>query len=189
MSEDIRKMIDEVKNFKQFVNENIGIKSGVNLVYQQYPELTNIGTQEQYSQYLNTIFPNSKVKDILYHASRSKIEKFNESMFGTYFSYSPITHGGYGSVINAAILNIKNPLILPKASDSVEVKAQYNKDYRAYGNYTTDADGYRSYKYDGSIEQSSVTENGIQVRARNPEQIHILGSKQDIEGFKGFIKK
>ena len=79
-------------------------------------------------------------------------------------------------------------MISPKTSDSVEVKTQYNKEYRTYENFITDTEGYRSYKYDGSIEQSSVTDNGIQVRVRDPEQIHILGSKEDVEGFKNFIK-
>lgn len=32
-------------------------------------ELNTIGTEEQYSQYLNTIFPDSKIKDIVYHGS------------------------------------------------------------------------------------------------------------------------
>jgi hypothetical protein len=188
MNEDIRKMIDKVKNFKQLVNEEIGgkIKTGVDFIYKHHPELTNIGTPEQYSQYLETIFPNSKVKEIVYHSSPNKIEKFRESYFGIYFAYSPITHGGYGSIVNAALLNIKNPLTLPK---NKEEWLAYDKEYRAYMNYTTDAEGYRSFKYDGSIERSSVTNNGLQVRVRDPEQIHILGSKEDVEGFKNFVKK
>ncbi len=39
MSEDIRKMIDKVKNFKQFVNENVdaNIKPGIDFTYKQHP--------------------------------------------------------------------------------------------------------------------------------------------------------
>ena len=44
MSEDIRQMIDKVKNFKQFVNKDVGF------VFQQHPELANVGTPEQYSK-------------------------------------------------------------------------------------------------------------------------------------------
>ena len=191
MNEDIRKMIDKVKNFKEIVNENIGvnIKSGVNLLYQQYPELSNIGTQEQYSQYIDTIFPNSKIKNIFYHSSPNKIEKFRDSLFGTYFSYSPI-QGTYGNVINCVLLNINNPLIKPKPEDNSEVKEIYNKEYRNYNNPSSfSPEGIRTYKYDASIESSTVTKEGVQIRVRTPEQIHILGSKQDIEGFKNFIKK
>jgi hypothetical protein len=75
MSEDIREMIDKVKNFNSFISENISnnIKSGVEFVYKQQPELTNIGTPEQYSRYLGSIFPNSKVKGIFYHGSPSEL--------------------------------------------------------------------------------------------------------------------
>jgi len=189
MSEDIRKMIDKVKNFKQFVNENVSGNLGVNLVYQQHPELDNIGTPEQYIKYLSTIFPNSKTKNIFYHSSPNKIENFRDSLFGTYFSYSPI-QGTYGNIINCALLNVENPLIKPKPEDSSEVKQIYNKEYRNYNNPSSfSPEGIGTYKYDASIESSTVTKEGVQIRVRTPEQIHILGSKQDIEGFKNFIKK
>jgi hypothetical protein len=38
------------------------IKPGVEELFESNPELASIGTQEQYSQYLDTIFPDSKVK-------------------------------------------------------------------------------------------------------------------------------
>ena len=33
--------------------------------------------QQLYSQYLDTVFPDSKVKDIVYHGSKNKNEVFN----------------------------------------------------------------------------------------------------------------
>ena len=51
------------------------VKSGVSEIFEANPELTSIGTPAQYSQYLESIFPNSEVKDIVYHGSNSKIEK------------------------------------------------------------------------------------------------------------------
>ena len=44
-----------------------GVKEGVEEIFEFTPELDTIGTQEQYSQYLDSIFPDSKVKDIVYH--------------------------------------------------------------------------------------------------------------------------
>ena len=41
-----------------------------------------IGTKEQYSSYLDTIFPDSKVKDIVYHGSYTKIDKFLKEFLG-----------------------------------------------------------------------------------------------------------
>ena len=80
MNEEIREMIDKVKNFNQFINENVSnnIKSGVEFVYKRQPELTNIGTPEQYSRYLGSIFPNSKVKGIFYHGSPNKFSEFKQ---------------------------------------------------------------------------------------------------------------
>lgn len=142
---------------------------------------------EIYGEYLKTIFPESKVQDIVYHSSPNKIEKFRDNLFGTYFSYSPI-QGTYGNIINCALLNVENPLIKPKPEDSSEVKEIYNKDYRNYNNPTSfSSEGIGIYKYDASIESSTVTKEGVQIRVRTLEQIHILGSKPDIEKFKEFI--
>ncbi|HBA36657.1 TPA: hypothetical protein DCZ15_02160 [Candidatus Falkowbacteria bacterium] len=162
------------------------IKEGVDFAFEQNPELAEIGTKEQYSEYLDTIFPDSKVRDIVYHASSNKIEKFRDNMFGTYFSYSPI-QGVYGDVINNVLLNIKSLLIMPKPEDSTEEKVIYDKEYRSYNNPSFSPEGARIYKYDASVESSTVTKEGIQIKVRNPEQIHILGSEQDIENFKKFV--
>lgn len=53
-------------------------------VFEQASELKSIGTKEQYSKYLNTIFPNSKVKDIVYRGSEVSIEK--DSKLYLYFT-------------------------------------------------------------------------------------------------------
>lgn len=180
---ELRKFIK--KTIREYLNESVN-NDVISTIYQKTTELSNIGTLEQYKQYLGGIFPQSKVKEIVYHSSPNKIEKFNDSYFGIYFSYSPITHGGYGGNVHAALLNIKNPLTIPKNREEL---AAYDKEYRTYMNFTMDYEGYRTYKYDGSVESSSVSSNGLQVRTRTPEQIHILGSEQDIEGFKVFLNK
>jgi len=64
---------------RQDLNTTQPIKPGVEFVFEQTPELSSIGTQEQYSQYLDTVFPDSKVKDIVYHGTVGtwfKKEKF-----------------------------------------------------------------------------------------------------------------
>lgn len=62
------------------------IKPGVAELFDSNPELANIGTPEQYSQYLDTIFPDSKEKDIFYHGSSEstdpdKLSDFNNQGF------------------------------------------------------------------------------------------------------------
>ena len=48
-----------------------GVKDGINEIFQMNSDLPTIGTQEQYSRYLDTIFPDSKIKDIVYHGAIS----------------------------------------------------------------------------------------------------------------------
>jgi len=141
------------------------IKPGVQDIFESNPELANIGTQQQYSQYLDTIFPDSKVKDIVYHGTNSKFDKFNKSNLpdsGIYFDKNKTTAYGYGNVLISAILNSSG------------------------------------YYYGGSLNRvnsKQIRENGETGLTNGsgnivfePEQIHILGSKQDIEGFKEFVQ-
>ncbi|MBP7967361.1 hypothetical protein KAZ66_03740 [Candidatus Woesebacteria bacterium] len=182
-------MTEEFPKSNLKLEENLeqkAIKQGVDFVFEQNQELTQIGTKEQYSEYLDTIFSDSKVRDIVYHESSNKIEKFRDSMFGTYFSYSPI-QGVYGGVINSVLLSVKSLLIKPKPEDSAEEKVIYDKEYRSYNNPSFSPESYPIYKYDASIEQSTVTKEGIQIKVRNPEQVHILGSKDDVVKFKEFV--
>jgi hypothetical protein len=106
-------------------NPDIAVKKGVDFVYEQNPELINIGSKEQYSRYLDTIFPDSKVRDIVYHGSQN-IEKFdnfnigdtdNKKSFGIYFGnrYSHYAGEGYHHSI-CALLNITNPRIINNIS-------------------------------------------------------------------------
>ncbi len=43
------------------------------------------------------------------------------------------------------------------------------------------------FKYDGTIRSSRV-DGGKSITVRKPEQAHILGSKEDIEGFTQYSK-
>ena len=60
----------------------IKIKDEVNEFFKSNPELANIGTVEEYSQYLDTIFPDSKVKDILYHGTDKEFDTFDKTTRG-----------------------------------------------------------------------------------------------------------
>ena len=191
MNEDITKMIDKVRNFKQVINENVN-NDGLNFVYEQHPELANIGTQEQYSQYLNTIFPNSKLKGIFYHASPNKFSQFRDpygsGLSHIWFSEKPIKNT-YGNEIYSVVLDIKNPL------SEFETDNNYSKELRSYENPTNPdwvnnhhiTGELPSFKYDGTIRISTV-DDGKSITVRNPKQIHIVGSKEDVEDFQKFVK-
>jgi hypothetical protein len=59
------------------------VKLGVAELFESNPELAKIGTPAQYSAYLDTIFPNSKEKDIYQHSSNIDLQKVGfEKGFG-----------------------------------------------------------------------------------------------------------
>lgn len=49
------------------------VKKGVTNIFNENPELATIGTEAEYSNYLDSIFPESKVKDIVYRGSEKGI--------------------------------------------------------------------------------------------------------------------
>jgi hypothetical protein len=143
---------------------NTQLKIGVQELFDSNPELAAIGTHEQYSQYLDSIFPDSKVKDIVYHGTNKQFDKFNKSILpdsGLYFEKNKTTAYGYGNILIPAILNSS---------------AYY------YGSNLNRVNSKQ-------IRQNGETglTNGSGHIVFEPEQIHILGSKQDIEGFKNFV--
>jgi hypothetical protein len=93
------------------------VKGGVEELFNENPGLASVGTPQQYSAYLDTIFPNSKVKDIVYHGTKG--EKFGEvdfskNIFGGnvfYVSTDKREAKGYakkeGSIVSL-LINAKN---------------------------------------------------------------------------------
>lgn len=169
-------------------------------MFELNPELTNIGTQKQYSQYLYTIFPDSKVKDIVYHGSiYDNKQKFKEStrVSGNYFAVNPneaLQHAQRqlqnkeDAVLYSILLNIKNPKIITKPIDYEDLDTEV-KIYKGDTVFGTDYDAIIAEK----VEEYNATKSAEtvwlekQIVIFEPEQAHILGSKQDIEGFKDFV--
>lgn len=239
------------------------IKEGVNFAFEQNPELLQIGTKEQYSEYLDTIFPDSKIKDIVYHGTsdledktlnkKSSFKKYSGlvpdvSKIGFWFSFEKETSELFAKdalkrtspdflerkretykefkdrmksflekykysekdtlnlynddikwysdePYNIAIkLNIQNPKYF---SNNTEIFNELTNSPRSeqgaggsliYNRYSTDAliQNKGSLNYDGHDKFTDI--EGSQVLVFKPEQIHILGSKQDIKNFKNFIE-
>lgn len=171
-------------------SEKLPIKEGVDFVFEQHPELAEVGTKEQYSEYLDSIFPESKVKDIFYHTSPHKFLEFKDpsssGLSHIWFAEEPLV-GQFGDNVYQVLLNIENPL-------DEYTNENYHKELRYYETPTNPewTDNYAAtgelpnYKYDGTIRSSRV-DGGKSVTIRNPQQLYILGSEQDIEKFKNFI--
>lgn len=167
------------------------VKEGVTELFESNPELARIGTPEQYSAYLDTIFPDSKVKDIVYHGTdrpektfekRTPLEAYGSNAI--YFANEDYA-ATFGNLI-PAVLNITNPFISEQKFMRRRLKPGYQSpqgtvDAKDLLSQNKNNDGLVGVDY-------SDQENNTYV-IREPEQIHILGSKQDIEGFKKFISK
>lgn len=140
--------------------------------------------QQLYSQYLDTVFPGSKVKDIVYHGSNQKIDSFNTNIISVtvdkftaeeYARLSSTVIGGKETV-TSALINVKNPKII---SEIITIK-----------NYDNTALKLKEQNTNDSLIANNVSDyagNEKQIALFFKEQIHILGSKQDIEGFKQFV--
>lgn len=164
-----------------FIEDNQNIKEGVEELFNTNPELATIGTQEQYSQYLDTIFPNSKVKDIVYHGSIfKKLEEVDKNFYVTYYTDNLEYIKSFNlknKYISAAIVNINNPLYTNKPiADAPSEDTTYTSP-----RYTEDI-------YDSVIgkDAGQIEGNTIAVK-NNVVDTHILGNKQDIQGFKEFV--
>ena len=156
-------------------------------VFKLNPELEQIGTIEEYVKYLGTIFPESKVKAILYHGSNTEAEErfdsFSDEFIeitlgrGYYFSpeYKDAEFYSDGWHVYAVVINTKNPLV--HKYDSQEINDEYIRLPKNYKDIYDSVIGVdKNY---GTEEQYVVFESN---------QIHILGSKKDIENFRSWLE-
>jgi hypothetical protein len=102
--------------------EQPSITEGVDFIFEQHPELAEIGTKEQYSQYIETIFPDTKFKEIVYHNSNNDFKeegfKATEPKFDTLNSIKGVYNFSsnrkfverYGKNCYAVVLDVRNPL-------------------------------------------------------------------------------
>jgi hypothetical protein len=206
--------LSDIFNLKQGIvdlNETLNIKPGVEELFNSNPELASIGTQEEYSQYLDSVFPYSKVKDIVYHGSPNKFDKFEIGDIGYHFGTKQAAKDRIENVENPiiynVILNINN---IAKISDTGTHKPDYiaeelyNKGlFKKYLDLKydimdsqivhEDKIGYdlirENLEVDGLMYINEYEDKGSEsFIVFEPEQIHILGNKQDIEGFKDFTR-
>lgn len=180
--------IEIYKNtYSEKIREKRESNKNVDFIFKQNKELSSIGTKEDYKQYLETVFPDSKVSDVVYHGTKRDFDVFDERQIGTesdknkeigdfgegfYFTEVLTRAQGYatdmqtgkqmGRVISA-LVNIQNP-----DSSSKKNKEQL----LAEGN-----DGvivsYGNRKYD-------------EIVVPNASQIYVLGSQTDLENFKNW---
>jgi hypothetical protein len=175
---------------------NTPVKEGVEELFDSNPELANIGTQQQYSQYLDTIFPDSKVKDIVYHGSGVNIISKegwktgketgtgHRGILGYYFTKYTLDAKIYaqraGSPKATPESLLQQGYIVPtivnaqNKTTETEVYDRFAEIRRWDENYA----GFDTVTYGQGLDENK------EVVVKSKEQIHILGGKQDIEGFR-----
>jgi hypothetical protein len=170
---------------------------------------------QTYSQYLDTIFSGSLVKDIVYHGSPYSFEKFSKEKIGTatMFGENKDIEKGFFFTSNAYAAQAYSEVNIEEMATSEEnykeLKNKLEKGYfsipvviNAINTTTKDFKGknlndrvpftnnidtiiYKNTKDSLFLSYKEDVEDVYVVK--EPEQIHILGSKQDIEGFKEFV--
>jgi hypothetical protein len=144
------------------------IKPGVQELFDSNPKLASIGTPQQYSAYLDSVFPDSKVKDIVYHGSDIMFDGFLEDNLN-YFGTQAIAKG-YGKNLYPTIIEINKPY------------------YEDGGNLSNQSYEDLYDKLDESGSDGFISNGKNLFVPKTEEQIHILGNKQDVEGFRNFVE-
>ena len=186
----------DIKEWKSQINEAIS-KIPASKVINTNKYLSDLFiTPEQkqqalqlYSQYLDTIFPDSQVKDVVYHGAMEQLLPKDGKFKGyvTYFSTTKKYSETFGFPINRkviqAVVNIANPYNAPSELADVPEEIHNTDEF-------TNPRIIKSKKlgYDSVIGVDAGQKEGGTIAIFEPEQIHVLGTKQDIEGFNQFVQ-
>ena len=188
-------MFDKVKKFfdaKRTV-------SNWDYVFQYNPEIEKIGSRQEYVEYVQSIFPESSVKSVFFHGGPAGIDKFltpkdkgyklgaasGVKDYGIYFTKDRGLARNYAKNykkrnVYPVVLNMKRPLTT-NIWFAGHIRKLFNKDLLVPESITThDYELLSKAGYDSIIWQG---ENG-EVIVFNPEQIHILGTQEDLDKFK-----
>jgi hypothetical protein len=139
------------------------IKEGVDFVFEKFPELASVGSKEQYSQYLDSIFPKSTIKDILYHGLpvvEDKNDYFRDGKDG-----DDIRGWNFFYKNRERAFNVGQEVYVVVVDSDVD----FNSPEIIYK-------GSPTYKTGDSA--IVISQGGDEFVLRSKKQIHILGSKK-----------
>lgn len=200
----------DLKDISKNIGRNDAVSKGVvKKVFNTNKDMKKIGTEAEYQQYLNNIFPDTKLKGEFYHGTDSSFDKFDHAgrlgtastdkgYFGqgTYFTLDADLTDSYGKNQYIALINSKKPFMRSKEN----FNALYGKlKDSGIPKILFDAqDLYRITQYQGEKYSDAVTKamkdlgfdssiSSSQVVVFDTDNIHIIGNKSDIEGFRKFV--
>jgi len=148
-------------------------------LFQSDPELANIGTAQQYSDYLKTIFPNSTDQSIFYHGLPNIEDKED------FFRDSDET--GIGRE-NEANIRLWNFFFKTRERAADYGDQQYNVILDFSSTFDSNEVRYKASPTFLTGDSAIVLNQGSdEYVVKNKKQIHILGSRKDIQGFQKFV--
>ena len=168
-------------------------------LFKKFPEIEQIGTKNEYIEYVQSIFPESSVKTVFFHGGPAGIDKFltpsdenykrgpasGVKNYGIYFTKDRGIAKSYAKnhknkAIYPVVLNMKKPLIT-NIWFAAHIRKFFNKDLLVPESITTrDFERMCKAGYDSIIWQGE----GGEVIVFDPQQIHILGTQEDLNKFK-----
>ena len=171
--------------------------TAINSEYIMNPQLVEIGTKTEYQKYLNTIFPNSQMRDIVYHGTTEFIgDSFSKDFLGDTTGDDSTASAGFHFSDRTTAVNFGIPSRLKTGKDIITIPVLLNMQNKksmdnmgelrgTVSNPLNPIDVVNNLKGDGydSIHIKSY-QGGPDFIVFEPNQIHILGSEQDIKGFR-----
>lgn len=193
-------------NVRQYLNEQELNENNSNIIkdiFNNFNELSKYGTIENYLEYLSKVFPNTKVKEIVYHGGTLNQNDRGKDSFtgefggkhGIYFTGSKSRAKSYiksgdanyksKSKVYFALLNIQRPL-----DKKIWTKWKFGPD-------TITDEGFKQMKENNSdgiivtdlLSRYTNIKYNTQYVVLEMNQVHIIGSNEDIEGFKKYMNK
>ncbi len=191
------------------LEETIG---NVQEVFNLNPELSEIGSQEQYIEYLKTIFPESKVKNIVWHGTeKGDIDKFKTKGSGdkvgklgamagslkaatlksgrqdqSWLREEQRTPISKDSRLYSMRFNITKPKLVETLEDATLLKREaLETDYDGVIIRGMSLMNKKGRKFEFPVE----TGYGDEYVVFHEDQIYVLGSKEDLLKFKEFLKE
>lgn len=181
-------------SYKNFTIKN-ALKTAVNespviTAYNRNAAVKDFGTLWDYQTYLDNVFPNSKVKNILWHGSKVKgLQSFSTDAIGSnmpikgsvgmYLAPEKTTAANYGSKgdIYPVLLNSENPFVTNQFFGGIS------------------KNGVNVAKISPKVRNTILAENDAviapargEIAFFNPDDALILGSNRDVQGFRNFIR-
>ena len=165
------------------------VKDGVDTVFESNPELSEIGSEEEYSEYLKT----KGITQVGFHHANTDLENFSSFPEG-YFPQALKKKGTHYKEADDVVFFVKKPLEKEFMS-----KRKFTGSWGLTVNNTLDFSGQEGGIDEGikaavdggydSVDFGEINDNKTKSEVfviLNPTDATKLGSKQDIQGFKDF---